>query len=218
MLLHVRSGGAYASYVLPASIVIFTYMWVGPFAGLLRNARAAAVARGIAVALIALSAVINSCVVAYRYQTRNTVVIATDRGRMITKPDMGQAINEALGYIDRVTAPGDAVAVLPEGTAIDFLSGRRNSLREEIITPGYLDARGEERAIRQLRDAGTTLILVPNRPTIEFGPAVFGRDYCRRVMEFIEANYTACAIFGPVKDRSLTIGDPPFFIRAYCLR
>ncbi len=60
---------------------------------------------------------------------------------------------------------------MPEGTSIDFLSGRRNPLREEIITPGYLDAQDEERAIRQLREAGTTLILIPNRPTAEFGPA-----------------------------------------------
>ena len=66
MILHVRSGGAYASYVLPVSIVVFTYMWVSPFAGMFREARAATVARGIAVTLIALSAVINACVLAYR--------------------------------------------------------------------------------------------------------------------------------------------------------
>ena len=129
----------------------------------------------------------------------------------------GRAINEALAYIERTTSPGDAVAVLPEGTAIDFLSGRRNPLREEIITPGYLDAAGEERAIRQLRDAGTALILIPNRPTAEFGPAVFGQDYCRRMMHWINANYVTCAIFGPVKDSGLRIGARPFFIRAYCL-
>jgi hypothetical protein len=35
-------------------------------------------------------------------------------------------------------------------------------------------------------------------------------------MRWIEAHYTACAIFGPVKDRTLQIGDRPFFIRAYC--
>jgi hypothetical protein len=46
---------------------------------------------------------------------------------------------------------------------------------------------------------------------------VFGRDYSQGLMQFIEANYSACAIFGPVKDRNLKIGDPPFFIRAYCL-
>jgi hypothetical protein len=218
MILHVRSGGAYASYVLPMSIVIFTYLWVGPFAGSFEDARAANVARTIAVSLIALSAVINSVVLAYRYQTRNTVPISAARGTLIAEPDMGQAFNEALEYITRLTDRDDAVAVIPEGTAIDFLSERRNPLREEIITPGYLDARGEERAIGQLRDAGTALILIPNRPTREFGPAVFGRDYCRRLMQWIEANYSTCGIFGPVKDNGLTIGDRPFFIRAYCRR
>jgi hypothetical protein len=218
MILHVRSGGAYASYVLPMSIVVFTYLWVGPFARSFRDARAANIARTIAVSLIALSAVINSAVLAYRYQTRNTVPISAARGTLIAEPDMGQAFNEALDYIARLTDRDDAVAVIPEGTAIDFLSERRNPLREEIITPGYLDARGEERAIEQLRDAGTALILIPNRPTREFGPAVFGRDYCRRLMQWIEANYSTCSIFGPVKDNNLTIGDPPFFIRAYCRR
>jgi hypothetical protein len=218
MILHVRSGGAYASYVLPMSIVIFTYLWVGPFAGLLQEPRAANIARTIAVTLIALSAAINSGVLAYRYLTRNTVPIATARGTLIAEPDMGQAFNEALQYIARFTDTDDPVAVIPEGTAIDFLSGRRNPLREEIITPGYLDAPGEERAIRQLRDTATALILIPNRPTREFGPAVFGRDYCQRLMQWIEANYATCAIFGPVKDSRLTIGDPPFFIRAYCPR
>lgn len=218
LILHVRSGGAYASYVLPMSVVIFTYFWVGPFAGRFRDARAASVARAIALTLLAGAAVINGGVLAYRYQTRSTVPIATARGTLVAEPDIGQAFNEALDYIARTTGRDDAVAVMPEGTSIDFLSGRRNPLREEIVTPGYLDAQQEERAIRQLRDAGTALILIPNRPTAEFGPAVFGRDYAQRVMRWIEANYSTCAIFGPVKDPGLKIGDPPFFIRAYCPR
>ena len=218
LILHVRSGGAYASYVLPMSVVIFTYLWVGPFAGRFRDARAGSVARTIALTLLAGAAVINGGVLSYRYQTRSTVPIATARGTLVAEPDMGQAFNEALDYIARTTGPDDAIAVMPEGTSIDFLSARRNPLREEIVTPGYLDAQQEERAIRQLRDAGTALILIPNRPTTEFGPAVFGRDYAQRVMRWIEANYSTCAIFGPVKDPGLEIGDPPFFIRAYCPR
>jgi hypothetical protein len=218
LILHVRSGGAYASYVLPMSVVIFTYLWVGPFAGRFRDARAGSVARTIALTLLAGAAVINGGVLAYRYQTRSTVPIATARGTLVAEPDIGQAFNEALDYIARNTGPDDAIAVMPEGTSIDFLSGRRNPLREEIVTPGYLDAQQEERAIRQLRDAGTALILIPNRPTAEFGPAVFGRDYAQRVMRWIEANYSTCAIFGPVKDPGLEIGAPPFFIRAYCPR
>src|SRR3954454_21278741 len=110
---------------------------------------------------------------------------------------MGLALNQALDYIDRHTNTSDEIAVLPEGTALTFLSGRRNPLREEIITPGYLDDAAEGRAIQQLETASTALILIPNRPTREFGPAVFGRDYGRQLMRWIEANYTLCATFGP---------------------
>ena len=38
---------------------------------------------------------------------------------MTVPADMGLAINEALTYIERRDRPGDPVAVLPEGTAID---------------------------------------------------------------------------------------------------
>jgi hypothetical protein len=216
MILHVRSGGAYGAYLLPVSVVIFTYLWGEPFARLFRDARAGRTARTIALVVILGNAVVTAGLLAYRYQTRNTAVIATARGTMITAPDVGQAWNEALAYIDQHTRPGDAVAVMPEGTSLDFLSGRRNPLREEITTPGFLDAAAEARAIRQLAEAHTDLILIPNRPTTEFGPVAFGRDYNQRLMQWIDAHYTICAMFGPGQDAKLDIGDKRFFIRAYC--
>jgi hypothetical protein len=218
MVLHVRSGGAYGSFLLPMSVVMFTYLWVGPFADLFREVRARHAARAIVLSLLVAVAVVNAGVLAYRYRTRDTGVVATSRGTIIAEPDVGQAWNEALVYINEYTRPGDAVAVMPEGTSLDFLSGRKNPLREEITTPGILDAAGETRAIRQLQEADTRLVLITNRKTAEFGPAVFGRDYSQRLMRWIEARYTPCAIFGPVKDPDLQIGDRPFFIRAYCVR
>ena len=218
IILHVRSGGAYASYLLPMSVVILTYLWVDTLAGRFRSARAGRVNRRIVLALIMAAGIVNAGVLAYRFRSRSTVAVSTARGTMVSDPEIGQAFNEALAYIARYTAPTDAIAVLPEGTALTFLSSRRNPLREEIITPGYLDAESELRAIRQLRDANTALILIPNRPTREFGPAVFGRHYCQRLMRWIDTHYAPCAIFGPVKDPSLQIGDPPFFLRAYCRR
>ena len=107
---------------------------------------------------------------------------------------------------------------MPEGTSLNFLSGRRNPLREEIVTPGYLDAASEERAIRQLRDARTASSSFPIGRRPSSAVQAFGRDYCQRLMRWIETHYTPCAIFGPVKDVGLQIGDKPFFIRAYCAR
>jgi hypothetical protein len=217
MILHVRSGGAYGSFLLPMSVIIFTYLWVGPFPASFADPRAGRVARAFILFLILGDIIATAAIFGYRYQTRNITPIATPRGRMMAERDLGQAWNEALAYIDEHTRPGDAVAVLPEGTSLDFLSGRRNPLREEIATPGFLASAAEGRAIEQLQASHTDLILITNRLTAEFGPAVFGRDYSQQLMGWIDAHYTTCAMFGPIKDQSLQIGARSFFIRAYCL-
>jgi Dolichyl-phosphate-mannose-protein mannosyltransferase len=218
MLLHVRSGGAYGSYLLPMSVVLFTYLWAEPFGDWLEGRGASRVGATIAVGLVLADAILTAGLLGYRYRTRYQTAIRTGRGTLVAEPAVGQAWNEALAFIASRTVPGDAVAVMPEGTSLDFLSGRRNPLREEITTPGLLDGRFEVDAIARLDASAAPLILIANRPTAEFGPAAFGRDYAVALMRWIEANYLECAMFGPLKDSALRIGDRPFFIRAYCRR
>jgi hypothetical protein len=104
---------------------------------------------------------------------------------------------------------------MPEGTSLNFFTGHPNPLREEITTPGFLNSEGEERAIRQLIDSNTQIVMVTNRPTSEFGEAIFGRDYCKKLMEWVEKNFEQVAIFGPDHSPNLEIGNKTFFIRAY---
>jgi hypothetical protein len=213
MILHVRSGGAYGSYLLPMSVVLFTYVWAEPFGDWLERRGAARVGATIAIGLVLADAVLTAGLLAYRYRTRYQTPIVTSRGTLVAEPGLGQAWNEALRFIEARTVPGDAVAVLPEGTSLDFLSGRRNPLREEIATPGLIDGRFEMEAIGRLGASGAPLVLIANRPTAEFGAA-----YAVALMRWIETNYTRCGVFGPVKDPALRIGDRPPFIRAYCRR
>jgi hypothetical protein len=215
VILRVRSGGAYSSYLLPVSVILFTYGWAVPFSSLFKDVRVQRLARNIALSLLFADVIVTAGLLGYRFRTRNTTPVRSARGTIIAVPDLGQAWNEALDYIDHNTMPGDAVAVFPEGTSLDFFSGRRNPLREEIITPGFLDFASEERAINQLRGADTKLIFITNRKTEEFGAAVFGQDYCRHLMEWIDQNYERCGMFGPDKNPDLEIGDRTFFIRAY---
>jgi hypothetical protein len=215
VMLRVRSGGAYSSYLLPASVILFTYAWTKSLPCLLRGGRARRLARNIAIGLILFDVVVTAGLLGYRYRTKNTHAISTPRGTIITLPDMGVSFNEAIAFIERETAAGEPVAVMPEGTSLNFLTDRANPLREEITTPGFLDAAGEERAIRRLEETNTRVVMITNRATSEFGPAVFGRDYCTRLMGWIEENFDEVAIFGPEKDPGLQIGDRTFFIRAY---
>jgi hypothetical protein len=124
-------------------------------------------------------------------------------------------MDEAIHFIERETAVGEPVAVMPEGSSLNFFTDRVNPLREEITTPGYLDLEGEQRAIEQLKRSNTRFVMVTNRPTSEFGPKVFGQDYCRVLMQWIDQNFEECAIFGPDHNPNLEIGDKTFFIRAY---
>ena len=215
VILRVRSGGAYSSYLLPASVILFTYAWVGPFANLFRSAITRRVAGNLAVALILLDVGITTGLLSYRFRDRNTYAINTDRGTIIAIPDLGHAIDKAIDFIKRETIPGEPIAVMPEGTSLNFFTDRPNPLREEITTPGYLDAEGEQRAIRQLIQSGTRFVMVANRATSEFGAEAFGRDYCQTLMNWIEQNFEACAVFSRDNNSSLQIGDKKFFIRAY---
>jgi len=65
-------------------------------------------------------------------------------------------------------------------------------------------------------DGGTRLVLITNRPTLEFGKRIFGQDYDQRLVGWIEANYKLCGVLGRDTHPSMEIGDRKFFIRAYC--
>lgn len=215
VLLRVRSGGAYSSYLLPVSVILFTYILSYQLTDFLKDGRARLFARNIAIGLIMADAIITSGLLAYRYRTRNTYPIVTARGTMLAVPDLGKAFEQAIAYINRETKEGEAVAVMPEGTSLLFLTNRTNPLREEITTPGFLDRAGEERAIRQLSESNTKLILIANRATSEFGATIFGRDYCQHLMGWIKENFAESEVFSPEGNVNFQIGDKVFFLKAY---
>jgi len=215
IILRVRSGGAYSSYLLPVSVILFTYCWIRVFPGFLSGWRARLMARRITFAILLADVLITSIFISYRYRINDTYAISTARGTILTQPEVGRAFDEAIQFISTQSRVGEPVAVLPEGTSLDFLTDRRNPLREEIITPGFLDRAGEQRAIAQLKETDTRLILITNRPTPEFGPTYFGVDYCQDLVNWIDVNYDQAAAFGLNHDPSQGVGDRTFFIKAY---
>jgi hypothetical protein len=215
VLLRVRSGGSYSSYLLPASVILFTYAGSHVFPGFFRDGRAGKFAHRIFLGLVLVWVLSTAVVFSVRYRRDNNYRVTTQRGTVIVVPALGKAFEEAIELINSETLPGDPIAAMPEGSALSFLTGRTNPLREEILTPGFLDSRAEERAIGQLRDAAPKLIFLANRPTSEFGAAVIGRDYYHKLVAWIEENYEPAAVLGPSHDPNLQIGDKTFFIRAY---
>ena len=104
---------------------------------------------------------------------------------------------------------------LPFALLATFLAARPAPLRYEVMTPGFLDRGAEIEAIRTLREKNVRLIFMFNRPTPEFGAKIFGRDYYRTLMEWIESNYEVDAVFGDGATPDAQIGDVSFFIKCY---
>jgi len=212
-LLRVRSGGAYSSYLLPAAIVIFVYAWTCLLPLVMPDGATRRATRRLTLMFVFGWLIATAAITISRYNKHFNYVLTTPHGTMRVRPDLGIAFEQAMAFIGEHSRRGDAVAVLPEGTALDFFTDRRNPLNEEITTPGLLD---EPRAIRRLAETRTPLVLITNRPTEEFGAPAIGRDYYQTLMRAVELDYNVCGLFGENVTPGMAVGDPRFFIRAYC--
>ena len=141
--------------------------------------------------------------------------ISAPRGTLMTTPDLGRPIADAIRFVHDRTAPGEYVGSLPQGSIVNFLAERANPLREEIIVPGYLTPDREAEAIQRMSARRVRMILVSNFPTPEYRDNAFGVDYNRHLMQWIEANYHPTATFSDEGGAELKFGAPDFFIRAY---
>jgi len=215
IFLRVTIETAYSPALLPAAIIALVYLATRLPQALLAEGTARRHARRAALFFLYTYALWSGALLAKHCLTGEWGTIESPRGTMRSLPESARAFNAAIRFVLDETQPGDPVPVLPEGTAIDFFTDRRNPLREEIVTPGYLDSDGESRAIARLEATRTRLLLIENRPTTEFGAAVFGRDYCERLMAWIEEHFEPIATLGDATAATPLGEYPPFFIRAY---
>lgn len=213
VLTRVPSGGAHGAYLLPAPLLLFTYLATTAFPGCFRAVREAERrARRIVLALLAVGLSLTIGVITYRYQQLGRFPLRTERGTVRVNT---LAFAQALDFIAQNTKPGDYLLALPEGSTLNFLASRPVPLRYEILTPGFLDTEAEQRSIEQLREKEVQFVFLLNRPTAEFGATVFGRDYYVKLMRWIDVNYDIVALFGEGATPASTIGDSNFFIRCY---
>jgi TRAP-type C4-dicarboxylate transport system permease small subunit len=216
VILRVPSGGGYGSYLLPVPLLLFTHLGTKFYEPVFSMFPASAFrARRIVVTLFTTALTAATLVVGYRYVRTDYVALETARGTTKVPRNQSRAFQGALEYIAQATRPDDYLCALPEGSSLNFLSDRRTPLRYEIVTPGFLDADGEQRAIDQLKAKEVRFIFLLNRPTTEFACPAFGRECYRGLMGWIDANYEVAAVFGEGASAASEIGDRQFFIKTY---
>lgn len=217
--LRVPSGGAFGSFFLPTSLILFYYLFVRVLPSAVRrwtqdesSARCSwLIGRGLMLLMFAATAIVFGV----RYRKNFNYEIVASRGHLFAPGVTGPAIKEALNSISTSTQPGEAIAVLPEGSDLAFLTGRRIPLRHQILIPGLMSERDEQAAIARLLQDRVRYVLIVNRPMREFGLEAFGRDFYTQLGGWIEANYRLAKVCGAAEASQARIGDTRFFIKIF---
>ncbi|MBO0860953.1 MAG: glycosyltransferase family 39 protein [Chloracidobacterium sp.] len=215
--LRVPSGGAFGGSFLPTALILFCYLFLRAAPevvsrwtqDLSERSRTRLIGAGMLIALLAATVVVYGA----RYRLNFSYELMTPRGDLIVRRQIGEAFREALDFIAEHSAPGDAIAVLPEGSDLAFLSQRRMALRLQIFHPGFLDEQGERDEIGRLQSSNARYALIVNRSMHEFGADAFGSDYFTTLGRWIDEHYRLVKVCGESQDERLRIGDQIFFIK-----
>jgi hypothetical protein len=217
VVLRVPSGGPYGGFMLPTSFLLFFYIFVTELPRLIarwmRDDQQEARARRLGAGGILLLALIAGSDAAIRYRTKYIGTVQAPRAHFLVAQAHDPAYLDALAFLRQNSAPGEAIAVFPEGSDLAFLSDLRMPLRHQIFLPGLMSAADEQKAITQLSTEPIRYILIANRPTREFGAAIFGRDYYPALGAAIERDYRIVTVCGRNRDPNIEIGDREFFIK-----
>jgi 4-amino-4-deoxy-L-arabinose transferase-like glycosyltransferase len=215
--LRVPSGGAFGSFFLPTSLVLIyfwlTHRWPETLARWTQAPQAATTARALGRGLLVAAWLVTAVVFGVRYRKNFSYEITTPRGTFHTTANIGPAYREALDFIATHTQPGEAIAVLPEGSDLAFFSVRQMPLRHQILIPGLMSAHDEAAAIELLEQQQVRYVLIVNRPMREFGAVAFGRDFYQRLGGWLEEHYRVRKICGAPGQSDVQIGAPGFFIK-----
>ena len=215
--LRVPSGGAFGSFFLPTSLIIFVWLLVRVLPEWAeRQGMAGWRVRRLAVGALLVVMAATTAIYAVRYHRLYSVEIQTARGHFMAPNSTGPVLRETLDFITTHTLPGDPIIVLPEGSELAFLTGRRYPLRHQIMIPGLMSAEDEAAAIRKIESLRVGYVFVVNRPMREFGSERFGEDFYQSLGGWIDLHYRLVRVFGAT-DREVRIGDRNFFIKVYAL-
>ncbi len=167
--------------------------------------------------LAAIFAVLGACFL-YRIGQLNhqprKLELSTAAGVVRLPATKATTIAQALGYLAARARDGDTLVAFPESGFFNFVTGMRSPLRQDLVLPGVLFGPREDAVARQIDAAGPRYVLLCNRPTSEFGPEAFGRDYAVELWNEVGHSYTLAAAFGPAAPTS-PVGASDFFIRIY---
>lgn len=116
-------------------------------------------------------------------------------GRWLPPAEEGELFSRLAAHLSAAGVRDRDLVVLPEAGALGFLLGVRSPLRFEQVLPGHVDARVDRDLAADLDRTRPARVVVVSRPTPEYGPVAFGRDYAVEVAARLARDYAVEARF-----------------------
>ena len=110
----------------------------------------------------------------------------------------GPAVQSALAWLEKNTAPETTLAVLPEGVMVNFLSRRVNPTKYMIWNPAEIIGFGQNTMITSFRENPPDYVMLIHRDSAEYGVKYFGQEerFGLKLMLWINANYESVCLIG----------------------
>ena len=108
----------------------------------------------------------------------------------------GPFVNQALSELAERAAPGETLAVFPEGVMLNWLTRRTNPTPYINFMPPELLLFGEQHIVEAFDAAPPDWVLLVHKDTTEYGYPLFGPDYGRSLAEWISTRYEPVQQFG----------------------
>jgi hypothetical protein len=111
----------------------------------------------------------------------------------------GAAFQETVAWVQANTAPSSTIAVLPQGTLINFLTRRPNPTPYVCLTPSEIEAYGEANIKAAYVRTPPDYIILVSEDASDWKLGYFGTQhgYGYDIMQWIRANYTPVWGLGP---------------------
>jgi len=104
---------------------------------------------------------------------------------------------QAVGYLERHTAPGDTLVALPEGVLVNYLARRLNPTPYVSYMPAEVAIAGEAAMLAALQQARPDYLLGVWRRLPEYGHRPYGvGEFCQGILSWLDREYEIVAQFG----------------------
>ncbi len=110
--------------------------------------------------------------------------------------DRGRAVVQALEFLHHKLQSGETLAVLPDGSMLNFLLRVPSSVPYVLFSPGELLLMGEPDMVLAFAARPPDILTLVHKDNREYGTQFFGRDYGRDLWAWIQEHYRSVAVFG----------------------